>query len=364
MFESTAAGLTIDELEQHLADCTRLIGRVTAKMLPAIRALDAAQIDMVDGARGMDEWLAARLDVAARTARTLLSLARANDERIDELLEDGAGVDRASATLRLIQTGADQVTVDESAGRDISGVRQMAVQRRSVSPVAESDTHAARYLHMQPSLDDTIWRLWGQLSGVDGRIVEKAIATSVDSLPNDPDATAGQLRADGLVSVASEWLSGEIGGHEATAEIFIDAALATASEGREGVSVVSGPRVGPNTLGEILCSGTVRVTVHDDVLRTISTSPTGRAIPPAIRSFVLHRDGRRCVIGGCQSRSRLQPHHLLPYSEGGSHDPDNLVTLCWFHHHVVVHQRGMVIDPASPPHSRTFLRAIPTRAGP
>ncbi|MEX2278804.1 MAG: HNH endonuclease, partial [Acidimicrobiia bacterium] len=325
---------------------------------------DAAQIDMVDGARGMDEWLSARLDVDVRTARTLLGLARSNDERVDEMLEEGASVDRANATLRLIQSGADQATVDESVGRDIAGVRQMTAQRRPISPDAESDSHAGRFLHMQPSLDESIWRLWGQLSGVDGRIVEKAISTSVDSLPNDPDVTASQLRADGLVSVASEWLSGEVGGHELTAEIFIDAALATTSEGREGVSVVSGPRVGPNTLGEILCSGTVRVTVHDDVLRTVSTSPTGRAIPPAIRSLVLHRDGHRCVIGGCQSRSRLQPHHLVPYSEGGSHHPDNLVTLCWFHHHVVVHQRGMVIDPASPPHARTFLRAIPTRAGP
>jgi 5-methylcytosine-specific restriction endonuclease McrA len=215
---------------------------------------------------------------------------------------------------------------------------------------------------MQPSLDDTTWRLWGQLSGVDGRVVEKAIFTAVDAFPNNPDSTAGQDRADGLVAVASEWLSGEVGGHDVTAEIFIDGDLACVSDGERGVAVMAGPRVGPATLAEILCSGTIRVTVTDDATHIVSTTPTSRTIPPAIRAHVLHRDGHQCVIGGCQSRTRLQPHHLLAYADGGTHHPDNLVTLCWYHHHVAVHQQGMRIDPDSPPHRRTLLRAV--RAGP
>lgn len=312
MFEDTE--FTIDELENRLADCTEMLGRVTAHMLPAIRALDAAQVPLVDGARGMDEWLAGRLDIDGRTARTLLSLARADDGRI--------------------------------------------------SPSVESDGHADRYLHIQPTLDDTRWKLWGQLSGVDGRIVEKAIHTAVDAFPDNPDTTAGQDRADGLVSVASEWLSGEVGGHDLAAEIFIDAGLAASSDGERGVSVVAGPRVGPTTLAEILCAGTNRVTVFDGATRTVSTSPASRTIPPAVRAFVYQRDGHRCVIAGCQSRSRLQPHHLMPFSEGGSHDPDNLITVCWYHHHVVIHQQGLVIDPDSPSQRRTFLRARPVRAGP
>ncbi|HET7845961.1 MAG TPA: HNH endonuclease [Acidimicrobiia bacterium] len=43
---------------------------------------------------------------------------------------------------------------------------------------------------------------------------------------------------------------------------------------------------------------------------------------------------------GCHSRYRLQPHHIKERQHGGDHHPDNLVTLCWFHHHVVVHERG------------------------
>jgi hypothetical protein len=364
MFDNAIPEVPIDRLEQHVVESLALVSRVTAGMLPAIRSLDVAQVASLDGARGMDEWLAGRLDIDIRTARTLLSLARASDERTDTALENGATVDRAAAMLNLIQAGADKATIEASGGYDIAGVHRMAAHHRRITSSDESDGFSARFLHIQPTLDDTLWKLWGQLSGVDGRIVEKAIHTAVDALPDNPDTTAGEDRADGLVSVASEWLSGEIGGHDLTAEIFIDADLAARSNGERGVSVVNGSRVGPKTLSEILCTGTNRVTVFDGVTRTVSTTPSTRRIPPAVRAYVLQRDGHRCVIAGCRSRTRLQPHHLVPYALGGGHHPDNLITVCWYHHHVVIHQRGLEVDPESPPQRRTFLRRRPVRAGP
>ncbi len=243
-------------------------------------------------------------------------------------------------------------------------MRQLTARHRLISETEESDGFAGRYLHIQPSLDDSRWKLWGQLSGVDGRIVEEAIHTAVDALPDNPDTTAAQDRADGLISVASEWLAGEVGGHDLTAEIFIDADLAVRTNGQAGASVVGGTRIGPRTLGEILCEGTTRVVVFDESTRTVSTTASTRAIPPAIRGYVFERDGHRCVIAGCQSRSRLQPHHLVAYAQGGTHHPDNLITVCWYHHHVVIHQQGREIDPDSPPQRRSFLRSEPVRAGP
>ncbi len=216
---------------------------------------------------------------------------------------------------------------------------------------------------MQPSLDESRWKLWGQLSGVDGRIVDKAIQAAVDSLPDDPHTTVSQDRADGLVSVASEWLSGEVGGHELFAEIFVDAELASVTDGEAGATVVSGPRIGAKTLAEILCSGTMRVNFQFQG-GMVSTTPSSRTIPGAIRNRVLFRDGHMCVIAGCTSRTRLQIHHLEAFAAGGTHDPDNLITVCWYHHHVVIHQEGRRIDPDSPPQRRTFVRTRPVRAGP
>jgi hypothetical protein len=47
------------------------------------------------------------------------------------------------------------------------------------------------------------------------------------------------------------------------------------------------------------------------------------------------RDGWRCVAPGCTSRRRLEVHHVIYRSNGGSDDDDNRITLCRFHH-----QRG------------------------
>ena len=51
-----------------------------------------------------------------------------------------------------------------------------------------------------------------------------------------------------------------------------------------------------------------------------------------LREFVLERDSRRCQVTGCPSRLELHIHHKLSVSSGGQHVPNNLVSLCDFHH--------------------------------
>lgn len=135
--------------------------------------------------------------------------------------------------------------------------------------------------------------------------------------------------------------------------VFVDAERSDATE--TGAEVAFGPKVGPNTLERLLCVGTVRVVGMEHGKPVTTTAATG-AIPPAIRAAVFHRDGG-CTIDGCNSRYRLQPHHIAPFSDGGSHDPDNLATLCWYHHHVAIHQGGYRLDPSTPPHRRRLIRA-------
>ena len=45
-----------------------------------------------------------------------------------------------------------------------------------------------------------------------------------------------------------------------------------------------------------------------------------------LRFVVFKRDGFRCVI--CGSRHNLVCHHIIPVRCGGSHNLDNLITLC------------------------------------
>ena len=122
------------------------------------------------------------------------------------------------------------------------------------------------------------------------------------------------------------------------------------------MAVLGGARVGPDTVDLIGCvSPTERITTDG---LNIAYHGTTTSIRPSLRRAVLARDDG-CTIDGCTSAYRLEVHHITPVSQGGTHTADNLATLCWFHHHVAVHRRGMRIDPQSPPRRR---RLLPARA--
>ena len=50
-------------------------------------------------------------------------------------------------------------------------------------------------------------------------------------------------------------------------------------------------------------------------------------IPNKTRKAVYRRDGYQCAL--CSDIRGLQIHHVVPRSEGGSDDAQNLITLCW-----------------------------------
>jgi hypothetical protein len=120
------------------------------------------------------------------------------------------------------------------------------------------------------------------------------------------------------------------------------------------VALTAGPRIGPDTLDRILCEGSVEIIIGAGSGRPLAVGPTTRVVPPKVRRFVLNRD-EGCTIDGCSSRYRLEVHHMIPRSQFGTHDAENLTTLCWWHHHVAVHARGHQIDLDSPPQRRRIV---------
>ena len=104
-------------------------------------------------------------------------------------------------------------------------------------------------------------------------------------------------------------------------------------------------------LQAILCDATTEVIAMTEDGIPMTYGRQLRTAPPGLRRAIIHRDGDRCAAAGCDSRYRLEIHHLTPWSEGGRTDPDELLTLCWFHHQVVVHERGFEVY-SHPDHRR------------
>ena len=75
--------------------------------------------------------------------------------------------------------------------------------------------------------------------------------------------------------------------------------------------------------------------------------PHDRHIPDRVRIDVLERDDFRCQCCGWHPSERragdpralLELHHVEHHAEGGSNEPDNLVTLCNVHHDEVHRQK-------------------------
>jgi 5-methylcytosine-specific restriction endonuclease McrA len=65
-------------------------------------------------------------------------------------------------------------------------------------------------------------------------------------------------------------------------------------------------------------------------------------IPPSVRREVLARDGHHCRTAGCGSARFLDVHHIKTRADGGSNDPDNLITLCAACHRLI-HERGNAV---------------------
>jgi hypothetical protein len=314
----------------------------------------------------MGDWTSARLDLSQQTSNRLTQLAHANDPEIDQAMSEGRwGLDRAAALVKLRHAGLNGDEFTEVAENYSLGRLYGLLDRlRHISPADEQVLFEYRYLVIQPSLDESVFKLWGQLPGSDGRIIEKALSQRETEFPVLPHQGQGQRKADALTSICLDSLTGtseEGTGRAVTvAEVFIDAHLTAQSHGQQGATVSSGPRVGPNTLSEILCTGQVRLIVTDS-LHPVAYSDRGEAIPGHIRRYVAWRDQNQCSID-CHSRYRLQPHHIRQRAHGGNHHPDNLITLCWYHHHVAIHSLGYQIDPQSPIHRRQLLK--PQNHGP
>ena len=51
-------------------------------------------------------------------------------------------------------------------------------------------------------------------------------------------------------------------------------------------------------------------------------------VSPRIRREVLGRDRHRCQSPGCGRTRFLEVHHIVPRNQGGTNDPENLMTLC------------------------------------
>ena len=271
----------VDSMEQELVRLESLISRVRARQVAIIEAVDTLQVPYWDGTRSLKEWIAGRLDIQPRNAGDLAVLAKTVPGPIRDSLKAGVvSVDRAAATARLANTGADQATLDHAEGIAVGQIGQLAARHRRMTPHDETTAFKMRRLWFQPNLGNTLAVGTLALTATDMESVLEAVDHRADEIidPNDEHRPRlEQRRADALVSLALDATNPAPSNDRAAprrlkAHIFIDATECHRTGGETGAITRSGIKVGPNTLAEILCIGETSTTLVDiDGLKAIPT---------------------------------------------------------------------------------------------
>lgn len=326
---------TVDDREIQMTSDMQLVSMLLGRVMDNLEWFDLAQIFSADGCRNLSEWVSARPDVGPDTAKKLVQTMRrtADGPRLRKALTAGdATFDRVEALSKI--TDDDGLFED----LDINGVRRRAADQIRIAVDEESRSAEDRFFVMQPRIDRSWWKVFGGLDGLTGAAIDDALTKKADALPSLPDGSRGSgswRRATALYEMAT---GGEL--PEARVTVLVDSAKATPSNGTAGVRLMAEPRVGVAALSAIMCNSVTEVTVTAADGVPLAYGRSSRPIPKALRRATLARTAGHCAIDGCNSRYRVEVHHRIPWSLGGRTDPENVIALCWFHHHIAVRERA------------------------
>ncbi|MEX0863786.1 MAG: HNH endonuclease [Acidimicrobiia bacterium] len=338
-----------DHLEGLLSSDQQLIDRLRARQLMVLEVLDSRQVATGDGFRSLSDWTAARLDVGKDTAKSLVRTMRRTVGRpeLREALVSGVSFDRVEALSRI------PVDVGLLEHLDVSGVQREAARRAGVSADAEFRSADDRFLVLQPSLDESWWKLWGGLDAHAGAMVDKVLSGMADQLPELPDGSTGDSSWRKATALFELCVSEDPVPAHVT--VFVDATHAVGTNGETGVILEAGPIMAREALQAVICDSVTEVIARTADGRYMDYGRKHRVVPPSLRRALIDRYLGVCAADGCDSRHRIQAHHRIPWSDGGRTDQDNLILLCWYHHQVVVHEQGFQIY-QHPDHGRIRFR--------
>jgi hypothetical protein len=185
-----------------------------------------------DGYRSIVDWTAARADLSHETARSLCWTAtRIQDapEVAEALAAGEISFDRAQLLARLPEEHRNA-----HEGYDISGLRRLVAHHKRVTRKREQKAGNG-YLHFGHA-DELATSYWGELPGLDARIMEKAVDQRADEIvPSDVRMPVAERRALGLVSILQDSLYQENGDPESApveVAVTVDARTAARQTGK------------------------------------------------------------------------------------------------------------------------------------
>jgi hypothetical protein len=336
--------------------------RLEAEIVRVAAQWDGVQAWAGDDALTPAAWLVEHASLTRARANRLVRsarLVRDHEQTADALASGAMSCSHvevlADATKNREDLYAEHEAVLVEAARTTrpEAFRHAARYWRSLADdaLAATDAYARferRHLHASATLGSTVVGDF-ELDADGGSLVLAAL-DAADTGPDSSDLlsprTLAQRRADALVTIAEHYLGCERdhGRPCRTLDLVMSAEVFTAAEATDRMTGrCSLEGVGPvarETAMRIACDASIARAVIDGMSEVLNLGRRTPAVSPVQRRAVLLRD-ETCLL--CDRPGKwCDVHHLVPYSEGGRTDLDNLVLLCR-RHHVIVHEGGWTL---------------------
>ena len=371
-----------DELErlgERIAELSSQIAAATYQLLAMIREFDERCGWGAQDCRSCAHWLNWRTGLAMGAAREKVRVARALGElpAISESMSRGeVSYSKVRAMTRVATPENEAELLGLARCGTAAHVERVVRAWRRVdrAEAAERDDlrRASRYLYLSTDEDGMVV-VRGRLEPEVGAVLMRALEAAADRLyeeerkgvgrgpstsmrrPGHPGpggghapVPVGQQRADAIGVLAEAALGGgleatESGGTRADryqVVVHVDGPV-LADGGAPGVSALEGGDVSAETSRRLSCDASRVTMTHDPDGRTLDVGRKTRAVSPALRRALEHRD-RGCRFPGCGLRY-CDAHHIHHWATGGETKLDNLVLLCRRHHRLV-HEGGYRVE--------------------
>ena len=353
----------VDEMRCHSNDWLRAADdelegikrRATVDQLAVRFVLDErGQMDLPEDA------LRSRHNESPRTMRQTVELARAL-EALPAIAAAAHAGDLSPDQLRPLVQIATPTDDAEWARRGPNcspfELERMARSRRGVTAAEAAARREARELKWWWERDTGMLGLRGRIPDVEGALVRGVLERMVERMrpaQGQPWETRAHRGADALVDLAKSYADATPGRTRAHITFHVPPA---------GPAEVDGIPIAESTLANLADDATITaVTVDDGQLWGARTDTDD--VPTETKRFVRARD-QHCRVGVCEETD-CDYHHLVPRSEGGGHEPENVVLAgrpCG-HHQMLVPNGPSILegDPSQPDGLRVVHRDALARA--
>jgi hypothetical protein len=340
--------------ERELAELLALRDRLDARIAERVDEVDRAELWRGDGSPSMTSWLKRHAGMTGKRARDCTRAGRLVGRcpavrdawRSGRLAGGQVEAITANVTEPLVDLFSEhaEAVVDHVAELGVAdttkAMQHWALRAKIALALGDDPPEEPARTTFLSSLLQGRGRLDANLDAAAFEVVRTAVELATRQDAEGEERTPAERRADALVDVCRFFLDHQkprLGGRRRPhVDVVVD--LCKLGDGTDG-RTLDGRPLDPATIKTLVCDANIHRVVTDGASSILDYGRATRTIAPALFTSLVLRD-TGCRFPGCDRPPEwTEGHHVQPWESGGPTRLDNLVLLCWHHHHLI-HQRG------------------------